>query len=128
MNTDVATTKFVSRPRETTERRRASRSRGGTASSSSWSSPSLFALCVWAEIGDNPILPVSEAINETLRNRWWICALVGLELLRQIHYVIAEHRLGVLPVLAAPVAGAEPRVDGVNPWTRFRIGRIVKSC
>ena len=55
---------------------------------------------------DNPILPVSEAINETLRNRSGGCSRSsGLELLRQIHYVDRRAQRGVLPVLAAASRG-----------------------
>src|SRR5438552_9797196 len=51
----------------------------------------IFGLSVWSETGDNPILPVSEAFNSVLRSRWWLVALAALEVLRQVHYLIAEH-------------------------------------
>ena len=34
--------------------------------------------------------PVSEAVNNVARSRWWIFVLGGLELVRQIHFVIAN--------------------------------------
>ena len=54
----------------------------------------LLAFFVAAEIADNPILPISEAINETLRSKVWLEVLIGLELLRQVHYLISEHSAG----------------------------------
>jgi hypothetical protein len=51
----------------------------------------LLAFFVAAEVADNPILPVSEAINETLRTKVWLLVLIGLEVLRQVHYLISEH-------------------------------------
>src|SRR5437868_1634480 len=50
----------------------------------------LMAFFVCAEIADNPILPISEAINTTLRDKVWLEALIGLELIRQLHYFISE--------------------------------------
>ena len=86
----------------------------------------LFALSVWTETGDNPILPVSEAINSTLRNRAWIWVLAIIELLRQIHFVIAEHWSAYYFFWRRRFAGVNRVVDRVNPWTRFRISRIFK--
>src|SRR5919204_3708332 len=88
--TEVAPTQFVSRPRE---EERTTRKRLPW-----WDRVKIlavlavvFGLSVWGEVGDNPILPVSEAVNNVLRTRWWLVALAGLELLRQLHYVVAEH-------------------------------------
>ena len=46
---------------------------------------------VWVTLDDNPILPVREAIDQTLRDRWWITAFFVLELARQINYLVLEH-------------------------------------
>ncbi|MDQ4097999.1 MAG: hypothetical protein M3144_09055, partial [Actinomycetota bacterium] len=39
----------------------------------------LWNLLLWALIADNPIIPFGDAVNETLRTKWWIVALAGLE-------------------------------------------------
>src|SRR6266516_793266 len=90
MKTDLAPTQFVSRPRN---------SERTTRKPLPWWDRVkilavlvlVFGLSVWSEVGDNPILPVREAFNMTLRSRSWLVALMGLEFLRQINYVIAEH-------------------------------------
>jgi ATP-dependent Zn protease len=124
MKTDIAPTHFVSRPRN--EERL-------TRKPLPWWDrvkilavlAVVFGMSVWGAVGDNPILPVREAINETLRSRWWILALMGLELLRQINYVIEEHSSGYYQFWRRITGRWNHRVDGVNPWTRFRIGRLV---
>ena len=86
----------------------------------------LFGFMVWAETGDNPILPVSEAINNVARSRWWILVLVGLELLRQIHFVIAEHWSRYYRFWQRRFAALDKVVYRINPWTRYRLGRLTK--
>ena len=124
MKTDIAPTQFVSRPRDTERLTR--------KPLPWWDRVKIlavlalvFGLSVWSEVGDNPILPVREAINETLRNRWWLLALMGLEVLRQIHYVIAEHSSAYYQFWRRLFGRWNHRVAGVNPWTRFRLSRLV---
>ena len=124
MKTDIAPTQFVSRPRNTERLTR--------KPLPWWDRVKIlavlalvFGLSVWGAVGDNPILPVREAINETLRNRWWLLALMGLEVLRQIHYVIEEHSSAYYQFWRRLTGRWNHRVDGVNPWTRFRLSRLV---
>jgi len=42
----------------------------------------FFAL---AAMGDNPLLPFSEAMDEQLGAKWWLVALAIAEMLRQVH-------------------------------------------
>ena len=51
----------------------------------------LFFFFVWMETSNNPLMPVSEAFRTTFRLKWWLPALFGIELLRQLHFVLAEH-------------------------------------
>ena len=81
---------------------------------------------VWAETADNPILPVSEAVNNVARSRWWIFVLVGLELLRQVHFVIAEHWSRYYRFWQRRFAALDKVVDRINPWTRYRLARLTK--
>ncbi len=123
--TEVARTQFVSRPRDD-ERR--TRKRLGW-----WDRVkflvllvTLFGFLVWTESTDNPILPVSEAFNNVVRSRTWIFVLGGLELLRQIHYLIAEHWSRYYFFWQRRVGGVNRRVDRINPWTRYRLARVFK--
>ncbi len=63
--------------------------------------------------------------SSRLRTKWWLEALFGLELLRQVHYLISEHvswwhrawTYGVIGRLHA-------RSLRLSDWTRYRLGRI----
>jgi len=87
----------------------------------------LLAFFVAAEIADDPILPVSEAINQTLRSRVWLLVLIGLEVLRQVHYLIAERSPAYHRFWSTRVFGGWNRyVSRFNPWNRYRVARALK--
>jgi len=44
---------------------------------------------VLAATGDNPILPFSQAMREQARSKWWLLALIGIEVIRQLHYSVS---------------------------------------
>src|SRR5262245_25351778 len=51
-----------------------------------------WLLMFWASLAQfDPDISTQEAVNQTLRSYWWLLALAVLEVIRQIHYVIAEH-------------------------------------
>jgi cell division protease FtsH len=123
----VASTKeFVSRPRES-ERR--------TRRPMSWWDrikfllllAALFGFFVAAEMADNPLLPFSEAFDMTWRGKWWIAGLFGLEVLRQIHFLICEHSAGYYRLWKEQVfARWNRRVGRINAYTRYRVARALK--
>ena len=81
----------------------------------------LLGFFVAAELADDPILPVSEAINITLRSKTWLLVLIGLELLRQFHYFISERSAGYHRFWSQRVFGRWNRyLDRFNPWNRYR--------
>jgi cell division protease FtsH len=86
----------------------------------------LYGFFVWAEVADNPILPVSEAMREAARSKWWIFVLVGLELLRQVNYVVQEHNAAYYQLWQRRITAYNNKVDRISPWTRFRISRVFK--
>ncbi|HJV09595.1 MAG TPA: AAA family ATPase [Acidimicrobiales bacterium] len=87
----------------------------------------LFLFFVLAETGDNPILPFREAVDQQLQDKWWMVALFGIEIVRQIHYLISEksaryHRFWTVQVFG----GMDRRKSRMNDWTRYRLGRALK--
>src|SRR3954463_9131919 len=50
----------------------------------------LWFLLVWAAMGDDPLLPFGDACRETARNASWVFVLAGIELLRQVHFLVSE--------------------------------------
>ena len=87
----------------------------------------VFLVLFWANVADNPIIPVADAFNETLRTKWWLIALMGVEALRQLHYMISERSEGYHQFWSEKVfGGVERRTHRINDWNRFRMGRAAK--
>jgi cell division protease FtsH len=49
-----------------------------------------FTFVVVLKHADVPIMSWEEAVRDELRAKWWVVALLGVEIARQIHYLIAE--------------------------------------
>ena len=52
---------------------------------------SIWLILVWASMADNPLLPFVDAVRLHLVESQWLLWLMGLELVRQIHYLVSEH-------------------------------------
>ena len=84
-------------------------------------------LLVWSTLATTPIEPVADAIRDELHAQWWLLALAGLELVRQLHYLLSEHWVGWHTFWTERFfGGTEQRVGRVAAWTRYRIGRVVR--
>jgi ATP-dependent Zn protease len=124
--TQVETDTFVSRPRESERKTR--------KPISIWDRGKflllgavLFVFFFAAEMADNPLLPASEAFNMTLRGKWWIIALMGLELIRQVHYLICEHNAAYYQFWRDKVFGGwNAMISRYDPWKRHQLGRAFK--
>jgi ATP-dependent Zn protease len=87
----------------------------------------LWWILLWAALSNNPIEPFSAAVGNELKTLWWIEALFGLEVVRQIHYLISERSAGWHRFWAEGVFGGFNRfTHRINDWNRFRIGRAIK--
>jgi ATP-dependent Zn protease len=86
----------------------------------------VFLVLVWADMSNNPILSFSDAFKQNLQSRWWLLVLVGVEVIRQLHFLLAES--------LAPYHGAWlsyfSKVDGLlkklSDWNRYRLSRAIK--
>ena len=89
----------------------------------------FFAL-VWASMAGDQLANVStsfrEAFRESVQSYWWLLALAALEVIRQLHYVLAESSPGYHAFWKRLFARWERRSSGWNAWTRFRVMRVVK--
>ena len=54
----------------------------------------LFGFFWWQKLNANPIKSVVDGFWETAEKQAWIWILLGLEVLRQLHFVVAEHWSG----------------------------------
>src|SRR5262249_45915061 len=86
----------------------------------------LFGIFLWTETGDNPLLPVREAVRNVVNVRWWLVALFGIEILRQLHFLVTEHWSGYYLFWKRRFKWIDRRRQRFNPWTRYRIGRVFR--
>jgi cell division protease FtsH len=85
----------------------------------------LWWLLLWADLTNNPIEPFSVAVGNQLTSMWWLEGLAGLELLRQIHYLVSEHSVTWNRFWYGLVGRRVRRLTSrVSEWNRYRIGRI----
>jgi cell division protease FtsH len=87
----------------------------------------LFWFFVWSELSDdNPFNTVSDAVENTLRTKWPLFVAIGIELLRQIHYLVAERSPRYYGLWNRLFERWERRTRLVNDWNRYRIARVIK--
>ena len=88
---------------------------------------SYFTFVVVLKHADVPIMSWGDAIRDQLDAKWWVVALLGIEILRQIHYLIGEHSARYNQFWIKHVWGAWNRFwDRRNPCLRYRLRRLVK--
>jgi cell division protease FtsH len=99
-----------------------------------WDRVKIFLLLVgawtamyWAGLANNRLLSSRDGATQALRSYWWILALAGLEVIRQIHYFISEHWARYHRFWTKRFFGAFSRKTGrMNDWNRFRVARAAK--
>jgi cell division protease FtsH len=87
-----------------------------------------WLILLWASMASNPILPFTDAVRLQVRSSWWLLALMGLEAIRQLHYLISERWAGYHHFWTKTLFGRFDRAirRRFSDWTRFRIARILK--
>jgi ATP-dependent Zn protease len=71
--------------------------------------------------------PFSDAVRIALSDYAWILVLAGIELVRQMHYLIEGHSKAYYRFWEKTVFGGTRGVGrGIDDWTRFRLARAVK--
>ena len=85
-----------------------------------------YLILTWSSLADNPILSVEDALRETANSKSWLLVLAGIEVIRQVHFILAE--------LLAPYHGiwkryfdfVDRQIHRLSDWTRFRLSRAIK--
>jgi cell division protease FtsH len=88
----------------------------------------LFWFFVWSEVSDaNPFNTTGDAIDETIRTKWALFVLAGVEVVRQVHFLISERWPRYHRFWSEAVFGRwQRRVGRMNDWTRYRLARAAK--
>lgn len=76
---------------------------------------------------DFPMDGLGTAIRNELVAKQWMLWVAGLEVLRQLHYLVSERAAGYNHFWTQKVWGGWDRFwSRRNPWLRFRLSRLVK--
>lgn len=88
----------------------------------------LFWFFVWSEYSDpNPFNTVGDAIDDTVQSKRLLFVLAGVELARQVHYLLSERSARYHHFWSESVFGRfHRRVGRLNDWNRYRVGRALK--
>jgi cell division protease FtsH len=86
----------------------------------------VMVAVVWTDL--EALAPsVHDVVVKALQSYGWLLALAGLEVIRQLHYVLEEHSQGYYRFWQHTVFGGfHRRTARMNDWTRYRIGRALK--
>jgi cell division protease FtsH len=87
----------------------------------------LWFILVWSAMANNPLVPFSDALKIEVRSGWWVFVLIGLEVIRQVHFLISEHSARYYRFWTQTVFGGFERVTHrrISDWSRFRIWRLL---
>ena len=86
----------------------------------------VWFILVWSVMANDPIVGFVDAMRIEVRTGWWVFILGGLELIREIHYLISEHWRGYYRFWTERVFGGLNRTTRrrLSDWTRFRLWRV----
>jgi ATP-dependent Zn protease len=85
----------------------------------------VWFVLVWSVMASDPIVGFRDAMAIEVDTGWWVFVLAGLELLRQVHYLISEHWSGYHRYWKNRIWGGLERTTNrkISAWTKFRLWR-----
>jgi cell division protease FtsH len=87
----------------------------------------LWFVLVWSAMANNPLVSFRDAVSIEVRAGAWVFVLLGLEVLRQVHFVVSEHWAAYHRFWIRSVFGGFERMTHrrLSDWTRFRLWRLL---
>jgi cell division protease FtsH len=87
----------------------------------------LWLVLVWSDMANNPVVGFADAARQQFREALWVEVLIGLEILRQLHFLLAEHWSAYYRLWSRGIFGRVDRASHrLSDWTRFRMARAAK--
>jgi len=85
----------------------------------------VWGVLFWYSLTD-PLVSIRDGLIMTWNSKWWLTVLFGLELVRQVHYLVSEH-WGWWNHLWTDVifGGIFRRTGRMNDWAKYRAKRLV---
>jgi cell division protease FtsH len=84
-----------------------------------------FLVLVLADVSASN-MSFRSALQEQVSKRWWLLALAGIEVLRQLHYYLQEQSKGYYRFWRKTLDREEDALGKINPFVRFRLGRLAR--
>ena len=87
----------------------------------------LWFILVWSVMANDPLVGFSDALRIEVRTGWWVFLLLGLEVLRQAHFIVSERKAGYHRFWTETVFGGFEGITRrrISDWSRFRIWRLL---
>jgi cell division protease FtsH len=87
----------------------------------------VWFILVWSVMASNPLIGFVDAMRIEVSSGWWVFVLIGLELIRQAHFLISEHWAGYYRFWTSTFFGGWDRMTRrkLSSWTRFRLWRVL---
>ncbi len=87
----------------------------------------VWFVLVWSAMANDPLVSFADALRIELTAGSWALILCGLEVLRQVHFLVSEHSARYHRFWTWSVFGGSERFKQrqVGDWNRFRIRRLV---
>jgi cell division protease FtsH len=86
----------------------------------------IWWILVWSAMASDPLISFTDALRIELRAGAWVFVVMGLEALRQIHFLVSEHWSGYHRFWCVTFFGGIERLThrSLSNWTRFRLWRL----
>jgi ATP-dependent Zn protease len=78
-------------------------------------------------MSNNPILNFADAFKQNLNARWWLLILLGVEAIRQIHFLAAESLAPYHGAWLKYFAFVDNSLRKISDWNRYRLSRAIKG-
>ncbi len=87
----------------------------------------VWFVLVWSVMASDPVIGFSDAMKIEVTAGSWVFVLIGLEFLRQVHFLISEHWAGYHRFWTKTFFGGWERATRrkFSAWTRFRVWRVL---
>jgi len=87
----------------------------------------VWLVLVWSDMANNPVIGFADAARQQVTLAAWVEVLIGLEVLRQLHFLVSEHWAAYYRLWSRGIFGRADRASRrLSDWTRFRMARAAK--
>jgi ATP-dependent Zn protease len=84
-----------------------------------------FFLLALADVSASGI-SLRNALQDQVAERWWLLVLIGLEVIRQLHYYLQEQSKGYYGFWRRTLERQESALSKITPSVRFRLARVLR--